>query len=275
MDGKQKRLPQLKEFQEEFKGKVALVTGASGDIGRVIALYLAARGANLVLHGRRIEKLQAVADQIVELGASCSYAIVDVRDEKAVAVSIAELAQKGESPDILVNNAGIYRTAPVLGHQTKDWEEIIDTNLKGAFFYSRAVLEKMIERRWGRIINISSISGKTAEMHGAAYSASKFGLIGFTQALALESATKGVTVNAVCPGWVEGALAAAQLSDPVWCNLNSIKVEESLEIARFSVPQERFIDAAEVAALTAYLASEAARGITGQSINVCGGMCFV
>ena len=130
----------------------------------------------------------------------------------------------------------------------------------------------MIELNWGRIINISSVSGKVGEIWGSAYSASKFALIGFTQSLSLEVARNGITVNAVCPGWVDTEMAKGQLEDPQWCKLNSVDPSESLSNACFSVPQMRFIEPSEVAALVVFLASVAARGITGQSINICGGL---
>lgn len=273
MDNKSNGESQLKESQK-LTGKLALVTGASGGIGWAIALKLAQSGATMVIQGRNQHKLNSLAQEIGAYGVKCLVQVLDVRDEPAVDSAVKAIEQEHKNVDILVNNAGIYRTAPVLGHKTADWNDILDTNLKGAFFYSRAVIGKMLESKWGRIINISSISGKTAEIHGAAYSASKFALIGLTQALALESASNGVTVNAVCPGWVDTELSRKQLSNLEWCELNSIKVEESLAVAKLSVPQGRFIETSEVAELVAYLSSNAACGITGQSINVCGGMCL-
>src|SRR5262249_41921101 len=178
------------------------------------------------------------------------------------------------TPDILVNNAGIYKTEPVRGHSLEIWQEIIDINLTGALLTSRCVLDGMIEKGWGRIINISSISGKSGEAFGAAYSASKYGLIGLSQSMALEVARYGITVNAVCPGWVSTEMAVEQLTDQRWCKLNSLEPSESEEIARLSVPQERFISPEEVAELVAYLCTDSARGITGQAMNICGGMAL-
>ena len=124
----------------------------------------------------------------------------------------------------------------------------------------------------GRIVNISSISGKSGEPYGAAYSSSKFAMIGLTQSLALEVARHGITVNAVCPGWVETDMAYEQLTDRRWCELNSLPVEDSVEIARLSIPREKFVKAEEVAALVRFLCSEDAQSITGQAINICGGL---
>jgi ketoreductase len=130
----------------------------------------------------------------------------------------------------------------------------------------------MVERGWGRIINISSISGKTAEIWGSAYSASKFGMIGLTQALALEVARHNITVNAVCPGWVLTEMATEQLQDPQYCELTGSDPKDAIANAAYSVPQQRMIEPEEVAALVAFLASDRARGITGQAINICGGL---
>jgi|GEM_PF-10181 Dehydrogenases with different specificities (related to short-chain alcohol dehydrogenases) len=155
------------------------------------------------------------------------------------------------------------------------WRRTLDVNLTAPFELIRAVVPSMIEKRWGRIINVSSISGLKAEVYGTSYSASKFGLIGLTQALALELAKHNITVNAVCPGWVNTQMAVEQITDPGWCKLHEIPQSESLDIARLSVPQGRFIEPEEVAHLVAFLLTEKARGITGQSINICGGLSLV
>lgn len=155
------------------------------------------------------------------------------------------------------------------------WRKTLDINLTAPFELIRAVVPSMIEKRWGRIINVSSVSGLKAEVYGTSYSASKFGLIGLTQALALELARHNITVNAVCPGWVNTQMAVEQITDPGWCKLHEIPVSESMDIARMSVPQGRFIEPEEVAHLVAFLLNDNARGITGQSINICGGLSLV
>jgi NAD(P)-dependent dehydrogenase (short-subunit alcohol dehydrogenase family) len=160
----------------------------------------------------------------------------------------------------------------VEGHDLDVWRRTLDTNMTSAMVASSLVLPEMVTRKWGRVINISSISGKAGEAFGAAYSASKFGLIGLTQSMALEVARFGVTVNAVCPGWVATDMAFSQINDPQWCQLNNLPPAESLDIARLSVPQERFIEPGEVASLVVYLSTDDARGITGQAINICGGL---
>ncbi len=266
--------PGLKEFKADFSGRVVLVTGASRGIGRAIALAFARAGAKLVIHARNQERLAAVAAEIKASGTEVLSRSLDVTNEEEVIAGIDEAERHFGSVHILVNNAGIYQTLPMLEHPTEIWHSILNTNLTAAFVYARQTLKRMLDNRWGRIINISSISGKHAEIHGAAYSASKFALIGLTQSLALEVADKGVTVNAICPGWVDTDMARGQLLDPEWCKLNSVNAEESLENARLSIPQMRFIQAEEVADLALYLAGDSGRGITGQAINVCGGMCL-
>jgi ketoreductase len=185
--------------------------------------------------------------------------------------------------DILINNAGVYSTDSVASGGGSSWDDGVDfaadswkralsVNLTAPYRLSRAIAPWMIERKWGRIINISSISGKKAEVYGTAYSASKFGLVGVTQALALELARHNITVNCVCPGWVETDMARDQIGDPQWCRLNDINLEESFDIARLSSPQMRFIQPEEVAYLVGFLCADRAKGITGQAINICGGL---
>lgn len=196
----------------------------------------------------------------------------DVGETNAIEAVISKLRTSHGKLDILVNNAGIFSASALVEQDVEDWRRVLEVNLTAAMRAAKAALPLMMERRWGRVINVSSISGKSGEPYGAAYSASKFGMLGMTQSLALEVARDGVTVNAVCPGWVETEMAVTQLTDEEWCRLNGIAREQSIEIARLSVPQERFIEPAEVAHLVSFLCSESARGITGQAINICGGL---
>jgi 3-hydroxybutyrate dehydrogenase len=248
------------------------VTGASRGIGRSIALELAKAGASLALVSRNEKLLQRVAEEAKNIGVKCLYEVFDVSDEHRLESFVHEVHQQLGSLDILINNAGVYETSSLANQPLDSWRRLLEINLTAAMRASRVVVPLMLRKNWGRIISVSSISGKAGEPFGAAYSASKFGLIGMSQSLALEVAEHGITVNTVCPGWVDTDMAHEQLNSAQWCELNGIPVDDSEEIARLSVPQKRLIEPEEVASLVVYLCSEGARGITGQAINICGGL---
>lgn len=255
-----------------LKGKTAVVTGASRGIGKAITLKLAESGANLAICARNTKMLNDVKQKSESFGIKCFAQVADVSSEKAVIDFIQAAIKEVGDADILVNNAGIYVTEPITNHPTAAWQSVIDTNLTGPFLMSRALIPLMMKKGWGRIINISSISGKVAEIYGSAYSASKFGLIGLTQALALETAKHGITVNAICPGWVATDMTFNQLNDDQYLSLTNIEQIDSVDVARLSVPQMRFIDPVEVADLVTFLCSDNAKGIHGQALNICGGL---
>jgi 3-hydroxybutyrate dehydrogenase len=256
----------------DLKDKTAVVTGASRGIGKAIALNLAREGANLAICARNAKLLADVKQEAESFGIKCFQQVADVSSEKAVTDFIQAAIREVGDADILVNNAGIYVTEPIANHPLDAWQQVIDTNLTGPFLLSRALIPPMVKRGWGRIVNISSISGKVAEIYGSAYSASKFGLIGLTQALALETAKHGITVNAICPGWVATDMAFNQLNDEQYLSLTDIEQIDSVDVARLSVPQMRFIDPVEVADLVNFLCSDKAKGIHGQALNICGGL---
>lgn len=264
----------LKEAKSSLAGKVVLVTGASRGIGKSIAQAFARQECRLVIMARNKDKLIEAAKELRVYGSEVLTQAVDLANEKALLTALEEVRTSFGNVDVLVNNAGVYKSSPVIAHPSELWHEIMAINLSAAFVLCRELAQAMIDSGWGRIINISSISGKQAEIHGAAYSASKFGLIALTQSLALELASKNITVNAICPGWVNTDMARQQLTDEDWCKLNAVSSDESLLIAKLSVPQLRFVEPEEVAHLALYLASDSAQGITGQAINICGGMCF-
>lgn len=256
-----------------LKERVALVTGASRGIGKAIALDLAAQGATVAIVSRNqtaLSEVQSEVEALVEK--TCPMYVCDVGQPEALEETIQRIQDAYGRLDIIVNNAGVFSSSALVSQDLESWRNVFEVNLTASMRAAKAALSLMIEKKWGRIVNISSISGKSGEPYGAAYSASKFGLIGMTQSLALEVARHGITVNAVCPGWVDTDMAREQLNDEEWCRLNNINREQSLEIARLSVPQERFIEPIEVANLVSYLCSDAARGITGQAINICGGL---
>lgn len=257
-----------------FAQKTALITGAGRGIGLAIAKLFCQCGIkHLILTGRNQTRLAAAAkDLYIYEDCQITIELLDLSVLEAVASTLDAIKQKVGTVDILINNAGVYQTAQVAGHALNTWQKILDINLTGSMLLTSAFLPGMLSQNWGRIVNVSSISGKSAEAYGAAYSASKFALLGLTQSTALESARNGVTVNAVCPGWVATDMAFEQIDDPDWQSLNGLPAQDAQEFTRLSVPQERFIEPSEVASLVAYLCTNEARGITGQAINVCGGL---
>jgi len=256
-----------------IKGKNALITGASRGIGYAVAIELAGHGVNCALLARSEGPLESLAQELRSAGVRAESIALDLVAPDSLTVIEKRLAAEFGFIDILVNNAGIYGTASIDSDEDGSlWSATIETNLSVPYRLARYFGASMKKTGWGRLINVSSISGQKGECFGAAYSASKFGLLGMTQSLALELASFGVTVNAVCPGWVDTDMAVSQINDPDWCNLNGIELAHSMELTRLSVPQERLIEPAEVASLIAYLASNQARGITGQAINICGGL---
>lgn len=254
------------------KVKKALVTGAGRGIGRACAIALADCGMAVALVSRDGEQLEDVSKHIQKANGQSISIPFDLCDQSRLEELHDQVKTKLGDIDVLVNGAGIYKTETVDNLETSNWEKTFSTNLTAPYKLSVLLAKHMKEQNWGRIINISSISGVKAEAFGASYSASKFGLIGLTQSLALELAKYGVTVNAVCPGWVDTKMAREQLHDDSWCKLNDIDVDQSLEIAKLSVPQERLLEPSEIGSLVSYLASHQARGITGQAINICGGL---
>ena len=250
--------------------KLALITGGGRGIGRAIALEFAREGAQIIVAARTNEQLEQVAREINSLGKKALPLVCDVAQVGSVESMFASVREAfGRGPDILVNNAGIAESAPLLKTTDELWHRHLSINLSGSFYCSRAALPSMLERGWGRIINIASIAGKTGAAYIAAYSASKHGLLGLTRSVALEVATKGITVNAICPGYVDTEMTARGVE-----NISSKTgrtADEALEGIRRMSPQQRLITSEEVAALALLLASEEGRGINGQAINIDGG----
>lgn len=247
------------EHMGTLSGRIALVTGASQGIGRACALKLAEAGATVVLAARNQEKLAEVAAEITAMGGTAQPSELDLGSEDSIkACSKAVLAQFGRI-DILVNNGGITRDILALRMKRKDWDDVLSTNLTGAFLMSQAVMSSMLKTRWGRIINITSVVGETGQAGQANYAASKAGLIGLTKALARELASRTITVNAVAPGYIETAMTA-------------ILTEEQRTAMTQHIPLQRAGTDLDVAAAVAFLASDDASYITGHTLDVNGGM---
>ena len=242
-----------------LSGRVAWVTGASQGIGRACAIRLAEAGATVALASRSQEKLDQVAQHILAAGGQAAAFPVDVSDEGQIkAVFKAILAQFGKV-DILINNAGVTRDQLVMRMKRSDWDTVLNTNLTSAYLCTQQVIGPMLKRRWGRIINITSVFGQTGQAGQANYASSKAGLIGLTMAIAREVGSRSITCNAVAPGFIETAMTSA-LSD------------ELKQTALHAIPLGRIGSPEDVAQAVAFLASEQAAYITGHVLNVNGGM---
>ena len=243
-----------------LKDKTAVVTGASRGIGRAIALKLAKLGANVVVNYRNsIEAVQEVVKEIEAIGAKALAVQCDISNYSDVENMMKKCIQEFGSIDILVNNAGITKDGLLMRMKEEEFDSVIDTNLKGAFNCTRHVSSIMLKQRSGRIINISSVSGLTGNAGQVNYSAAKAGIIGMTKAVAREFASRGVTCNAVAPGYIQTDMTET-LSDKVKDGIMS-----TIPLKRLGMPED-------VANVVAFLASEEASYITGQVINVDGGM---
>jgi 3-hydroxybutyrate dehydrogenase len=249
------------------KDKVALITGGGRGIGRAIALAFAREGATIVVSARTKEQVEAVAN---EIGANALGLVCDVADPSSVKRTFSDVQSKlGRAPDILVNNAGIAESATLVQTDDELWHRHLGINLSGTFYCTRAALPSMIERRWGRIINIASIAGKTGAPYISAYAASKHGVLGLTRSVAHEVAQLGITVNAICPGYVDTEMVSRGIEKIITRTGRS--ADQALETLKSMSPQHRLVTPEEVAAVALLLASEDGRGITGQAINVDGG----
>ena len=243
-----------------FENQVAIVTGAGRGIGHAIAVRLAKEGARVASVSRSEANAQRTSDEINATRAKAARAYaVDVSDPSAIQQTGAKILADFGRIDILVNNAGVTRDGLSMRMSIDDWDTVMDTNLKGAFVFCQAVMRSMIKQRSGRIINIASIAGLTGNAGQANYSASKAGLIGLTKTLARELASRGITVNAVAPGFI--------VTDMTDVLSNQIK-----EAILPRIPLGKFGEGEDIAAAVAFLAAPEAKYITGQVLTVDGGM---
>ena len=249
--------------EKQYQGKSAIVTGATRGIGKAIALELAKRGANVAFnYSKSADEAEKLKAEIENSGAKCYAAQCDVANTEAASAFCKHVKEEFGTVDFLINNAGITRDGLILRMKEDDWNQVIDTNLKGAWNFSKAVLRFMMKNETGgAIINISSISGVVGMQGQSNYSASKAGMIGLTKSLAKEVASRKITVNALALGMIE-----TDMSD-------ALNEEYQAKITEM-IPLGRFGNTAEVAQIAAFLLSDAARYITGQVIQADGGLAM-
>lgn len=244
----------------QLEGKVALVTGGSRGIGRSIALTLASRGADVAINfAGNVEAAEKTVAEIEAMGRKAIMIKTDVADTEACAAMIDEVVEKLGKIDILVNNAGITRDTLLMRMKEADWDAVLNTNLKSVYNCTKAAIKYMMKARSGRIVNISSVVGAMGNAGQANYAAAKAGMLGFTKAVAKETAARGITVNAVAPGFISTDMTAV-LSEKVVDNLKA------------GIPMGRLGEPEDIANAVAFLVSDDAAYITGQTLHVNGGM---
>ncbi len=243
----------------DLKGKKALITGSTRGIGRAIAEKLAKAGADIVVAGTSSERAKQVAEEIRSTGVNCIGVGMDLRSSESLDKAFEEIESEFGDIDILVNNAGITKDALFIRMRDEDWEEVVNVNLNGTFRVTKRAIKGMLKKRWGRIINISSVIGFAGNQGQTNYSATKSALLGFTKSLAKELGPRNITVNAVAPGFIETDMTA-NLPDQVkeWYMSHIV-------LNRFGKPEE-------IADVVLFLSSEMASYITGEIIHVNGGM---
>ena len=248
-----------RRIQVDLSGQTALVTGASRGIGKAIALALGQAGAKVACIARNEEKLRETADAIASAGGTAVVYACDVTDSAAVQKVVEAVVEDWDQLDIVVNNAGITRDTLIPRMSDEDWDDVISTNLRSVFLFTRAASLVMMRRRSGRIINISSVSGIMGNPGQSNYSASKAGIIGLTRSVARELASRKVTVNAICPGFI-----ATEMTDA----LGPVVQDE----VKKRIPARRLGESNEIADAVLYLASNSAAYLTGQILTLDGGL---
>src|SRR4029450_9919740 len=255
-----------------LQDKIALVTGGGTGIGKAIGLQMAKNRAKVAIGSRNRSRLASAAAELEKLGLPILPIAMDVRKKDEIQRAVDEIVSKWGAIHILVNNAGISGLSLIDDPDDSKWFNIVDTNLNGMYLITKEVLKHMPDDG-GRGINISSVLGKFGVPGDTAYCTTKHGMIGFTRALALEVVNRGITVNTICPGWVDTEMAVRGINESA--AFQGITPEQFKAQAIAGVPIKRFLEADEIAELVCYLASDQAKGMTGQAINICGGQTMV
>lgn len=252
-----------------LKDKVAIVTGGGTGIGAAITEAFLKEGARVVIGSRRPDHYKTFAEGLRKKGWPIVGWELDVTNKQSVDLFVMKTVEAFGPITILVNNAGASGQNPIDQERDSRWMTIIETNLTGVYFMTKRVLQEMKHQAHGRIINLSSVLGRFGVAGYTAYCTTKHGIIGFTRALALEVVSRGITVNALCPGWVETEMARLGLRE--WAEAAGLSEEEVRRQAVAAIPMKRFTEDAEVAELAVYLASDPSQAMTGQALNICGG----
>jgi NAD(P)-dependent dehydrogenase (short-subunit alcohol dehydrogenase family) len=252
-----------------MKKSVAFITGAGKGIGEAIAYALADLGLRVAVAARTQADVERVAETIRARGGEALPVVCDVTQPVSITQAVAEIQRELGPITVLVNNAGAAQSHKFIGHDDALWQRMLDVNLNSVYHVSKAVVPMMVDAQWGRIINIASITSKVGGKYIAAYTAAKHGVLGLTRALALELVGYHITVNAICPGYVDTPLTEAGVANIV-AKTKLSEAEARATLEKIS-PQNRLITSDEVALVAAMLVNENARGITGQAINVDGG----
>ena len=253
---------------------VAVVTGGGRGIGRAICLALAREGARaVVVAARSGEAIDAVAREVEALGAAALPVQVDVTDPLAVEAMVRQTVEQFGRLDVLVNNAGRYTPSRFLEYDPAEWRQVIEVNLHSTYYCCRAALPQMLDQGRGKVVMIASTAGKYGSLYQSAYNASKHAVLGLTKCLALETAQQGITVNAVCPGFVETDMV--ERAKGIFAGILGLPVEQAVEVMKARVPQRRFLQPEEVATLAVYFASPESDGVTGQAYTIDGGMILI
>jgi NAD(P)-dependent dehydrogenase (short-subunit alcohol dehydrogenase family) len=253
--------------------RIVLITGGSGGLGRALSLVFSTQGHRVVITARNQENLNATAEQIAMNGGQVLALPCDVTVREQVKTLGEQIGNRWGTVEILINNAGIARAVSFVDTPDELWDETLETNLTGAYNCCKIFVPGMIQAKWGRIINIASTTAKVGCSHVTAYTASKHGLLGLTRSLALETARQGITVNAICPGYIDDE--RTEENAKVFAEKTGKTVDEVLRLFAASAPQNRLIAPEEVASLALLMASEKLAGMTGQAMNVDGGAVMV